>query len=241
MKRLLITLAAVGALVSPALADFYLAGDFNGWTSTGTLLTQTSPGIWQATVTGLANNSYHEFKITDGSWDNTEFPRPYGGPNSWLYADGSGNVTVTYDVNAYSDGWLNANNRIGISTDPGTWTAIGDWQHEVASGDWLNNASQTAMTAVGGGVYQLQEALTPGTYQYRAVLTGTWTGIGTDARDTDAYNLSFSVTADDPNVTFSVNALNGTIKLDMAPVPEPSTIALLGFALAGLFCFRRRQ
>ena len=100
MKKLLITLATAGALVLPALADYYVAGDFNGWSATGNLMTETTPGsgIWQATDLNVGSGR-HEFKITDGTWDTS-----YPGPNSWLVADASGVVSISFDVNSYSDG-----------------------------------------------------------------------------------------------------------------------------------------
>ena len=104
MKKLLIAFITVGALVLPALAaaPYYVAGDFNGWNSSGNLMTETflGSGIWQAPLS--MSTGYHIFKVTDGTWS-WNVP---GSGNSWLYTDGSGNVTITYDANTYADGWI---------------------------------------------------------------------------------------------------------------------------------------
>lgn len=82
--------------------------------------------------------------------------------------------------------------------------------------------------------------LAPGTYQYKAVNTGSWDAIGSDFRDVNANNAQFTVTAADPRATMWVNALNGTIKVNVGPVPEPSSIAALALG-AGIILRRRRK
>ncbi|HET7626047.1 MAG TPA: hypothetical protein VFM25_12360 [Verrucomicrobiae bacterium] len=126
MKTKLAIAVFTSAMTLSGFAQFYVAGDFNGWSANGTLMTETSTGsgIWQATIAGLGNSARHEFKITDGAWDGSDKPAA----NSWLYSDADGNVTITYDTNNHSDGWENSIGRIGVSLDPGTWTAVGDWQ-----------------------------------------------------------------------------------------------------------------
>jgi hypothetical protein len=233
MKKLLLAIVASAALALPsqAAAPYYIAGDFNGWNSAGNLMTETfsGSGIWQVGLN--MGTGRHEFKVTDGTWG-WNVP---GSGNSWLTTDGSGNVTITYDANTYSDGWSPASGRIGVNVDPGTWTAAGDWQ------GWNNANPATAMTSIGGGIYQYSTYLAVGTYQYKAVNTGTWDAIGADSRGINAATASFTVNPgwDLFPTVFSVNALDGSIKVEV--VPEPSTFALLGLALAGLVAFRRRS
>ena len=234
MKKLL-TITAVLAASLPLFAQtlpLYVAGDFNGWNATGNVMTETSlgSGIWQVTLNMSAGR--HEFKVTEGDWS-WNVP----GANSWLYTDGSGNVTVTYDSNTYADGWSSASGRIGVSVDPGTWTAVGDWQ------GWNNANLATAMTAQGGGIYELQYAIgSAGTYQYKAVDTGSWDAIGSDARSINAGTLGFTTTDANQLVDFYVDALNGTIKADVVSVPEPSTLAICGLSgLAALLTVRKRK
>ncbi len=226
MKKFLITIIVAGVLASPTFAAYYVAGDFQGWDPGSSVMTETSPGsgIWTEMFGGLVANSRHEFKITQGDWS-WNFP----GANSWLYADPSGNITITYDANTYSDGWSPTSQRIGLSSDPGTWTAAGDFE------GWNNAAGN--MTSIGGGVYEYSVS-TPGSYNWKAVVTGTWDSISWDNRSVGTANWGFTVSAGEV-ANLYVNGLAGTARIEI--VPEPSALALLGCGLAGLFWLRRRQ
>ena len=231
LGTIIAAITAAVAIASPAMAQltpYYVAGDFNGWNAAGNVMTETSPGdnIWQVSLT-LDASARHEFKVTEGDWS---WSVP-GSGNSWLLTDGAGNVTLTYNANTYADGWSPAQGRIGSSVDPGTWTAVGDWQ------SWNNTGN--SMTSLGGGVYEFSATLAPNTYQYKAVDTGTWDAIGLDSRGVNAATLNFTTSAEDPTANFYVNALDGSIKVDV--VPEPSTLMLVGAGLLGALALRRRK
>jgi glycosidase len=206
----------------PPPASWYVRGDFNGWGATDPMYDDgthgdvaAGDGIYTAVVTTGTERSY-EFKIRDG--DETVWYPSSG--NSWLDTTADGEmVTITFDTNTYTDGWLPQTDIIGVSTEPGAWTAVGDWQ------GWDNANPATAMTAQGDGLYELTTAIaSPGTHQYKAVKTGTWDAVGADGRSINANTATFETTAADQNVTFTVDALAGRVRVaveEPPPVPGP--------------------
>ncbi len=153
MRKILLVMA-IALVAAPAMADYHVAGDFNGWDAAANVMTDLGGGIWTVDLSSVGGR--HEFKVTDGTWDNN-WP---GSGNSWFLGDGDGNITITFNANVIDDGWNGNWGRIGTSTDPGTWTAVGDWQ------GWDNTGN--SMTALGGGIYQYKQALAPGWYQVQS-------------------------------------------------------------------------
>jgi len=232
MKALVAGLA-LALLVTPALADYYVAGDFNvAWdpANAGYQMTETFPGseIYTLDLAGETPGR-HEFKITDGTWGWTQ-----PSANSWLVDDGDGNVTVTFDNNTYADGWSPTWGRLGVNEDPGAWTAVGDFVSELGGADWNNADPFGAMTPMGGGIYSLTAVLPAGHYMWKAVVTGSWDSISWDARSVNTANWEFDVDAVNNTAILQVNALAGTVRIDV--VPEPAS--LLGLLILGLI--RRR-
>ena len=223
MRKLAVLLVVV--MATPVLGDFYVAGDFNSWNATGNIMTDVGGGVYSVDIT-LGADEFHEFKVTDGTWDDVW---PQSG-NSWLWTDGDGNISISYDTNVYADGWLGTTERIGLNYDPGhQWSAAGDFN------GWNNNDAAWYMTAEGGGIYSVSGMIaTAGTYWGKAVESGGWSAIGGDARSVNADNIEFSTSADNEMVTFRVDVLTGVTQI----VPEPASLALLG--LGALALLRRR-
>jgi hypothetical protein len=226
MKKFLVVLMVMAALglVASASAAYYVAGDFNGWNSAGNLMTDNLDGTYLVSLSGIGAGR-HEFKVTDGTWGWS-----YPGPNSWLYADGSGNVDITFNTNTVSDGWSPAQNRLGLSTDPGSWTVAGSFQ------GWDNANPATAMTSLGGGIYMLSQALTAGEYWFKPVVTGSWDSISEDGRNTNTNNMYLNL-ASDSVVNIYVNSFDGVARTEI--VPEPATMLLLG--IGSLLAIRRKK
>src|ERR1017187_628719 len=218
-KRLSVFFVVVAAVVCTLSANaqtYYVAGDFNSWSTTANVMTQITAGVWQASLTNLSAGQ-HKFKIIDGNWSDPAYPTNANGYDSWLFPNSNGNVTVTFNANTVADGWYGKVDRIGVNDDPATWTAVGNWQ----GGNSTNPA--TAMTSLGGGVYELSTNLPPGAYQYQAVVTGAavgtnyWWAIGVDYRSTGASPLLFTnATAGPVSYHLYVNPSVGVITVSNA-------------------------
>lgn len=134
--------------------------------------------------------------------------------DNWFRGDADGVMTITLDTNEYTDGFFPQTNRVIISDDITDWTVIGNFQTQLGGvGDYVNNDPNTLMTDAGGGLFQLTTVIpTPGTYNFRAVETGSFFGIGSDARRDNANNLDFITFEDDQEVTFEVDTNRGAIR-----------------------------
>ncbi len=82
----------------PDASQVFLAGSFNGWSTTAAPMTKDASGSWSAVVD--LKTGKHEYKfVVDGTWTtdpdnpNTK-PDPYGGVNSVLEIDGAGAIVV---------------------------------------------------------------------------------------------------------------------------------------------------
>ena len=209
----------------PDICNPYITGEMDGWNSAAHRMTETGTGtnIYTYTYSTLTADTRYEFKVTDSTWG---WSHP--GPNSWFYTDGTGGVTVEFDMNVISDGWDPTQYRFGLDTDPAAgWTAVGDWQSEIGSGaDWTNNDPLTVMLDPEfDNIYTYQgTGLPQGTYVWKAVVTGSWDGIGFDARSVNAGNQEFYIPGPTDTVTMEVDALTGAIRLtapcDNSPIGD---------------------
>lgn len=237
MKQAVAILASVALMATPALADFYIPGTFNGWDNT-TPMTETSAGsgVWEYGVPAQnpGDNLLMDILSVSGDWNSKVHPSG----NQWAKADAAGTNTITLDTNAAGDGWYPDAMRVGVAFEPATtWTAVGDWQDQVAGGgQWDFSHPGTAMNDMGGGIYMYEATLNPGIWQYKAVQTGTWDAIGGNSRNVNADNFGFETTAVNPIARMWVNVFAGTVKVDV--VPEPASLALVSLGLLALI--RRR-
>jgi hypothetical protein len=224
MKKYLLVILALLGLAVPVNAAYYIAGDFNGWNAAGNLMTDNLDGTYSVSLSGIGAGR-HEFKVTQGDWSWN-----YPGPNSWLYADASGNIAITFNTNTVSDGWSPNQYRIGLNNPGVSWNIVGDLC------GWNNADPLWTMTSMGGGMFMLSTTLNPGTYYWKSVITGTWDSLSWDNRSVNTANTELVVAATSV-VNFYVDDLGGRVKAEI--VPEPMTMALLG--LGSLFLARRKK
>jgi len=241
MKKLITIIATIAALTAArqVMAQYYVAGTFNGWNVAGNVMTQTSPGIWQVSLTSLSAGA-QQFRITDGS----NWLYPSSGGNSWFWEDNTGNVTITFDTNTYGDGGTPAQYRIGVSSDG--WA-----QQMYLPGDYNGwNTTGNPMTYEGGGIYEETLTLAAGTYNFKALAavgngadgiswdSGDWYAYGYTGADLWSANLWLTSDGVDP---LQVTVNEGIGDVTVTTIPEPSTIALACAGLAGLLMIRRKH
>lgn len=256
MKRLCIAFCGVALAVGlvPAVGwgaspPVFVPGGWNSnpWDPNSNMMTNNFDGTYSVTIGGQTPGARYEFKLVeDTDFDGGDWgpdPNRPGPGNSWAYADGSGNVSITYDRNQVFDGWLTEEYRIGgpaANMDPGAWTFVGDFQSELGGSDWDNGYAGSSMSFIGGGIYQWTGSLPAGSYNGKAVRTGSWDAIGKDNRSVNADNFPFSVGGASDIVTFRVDSLRGVAQVTVESIPEPASLGLLGFvALAAAFAARR--
>jgi hypothetical protein len=128
------------------------------------------------------------------------------------------------------DGWITKQFRVGVSTEPGSWSLVGDYN------GWWNADPSQLMTSMGGGIYSITQTFAAGNYNLKPTQTGKWDAIGTEGRSIDAWNYWLSLPSAS-QVTVYVDAFAGTMKVNV--VPEPATLSLLG--LGALAMFRRKK
>jgi len=91
----------------------------------------------------------------------------------------------------------------------------------------------------GGGLWSVDVTISAiGSYSYKATGGSFDSQWGTNGRLNNSANWSFATTVVNEPVTFLLDVSKGAISI--AQIPEPSTLVLVGLALAGLACGRKR-
>lgn len=248
---MLMVLAIVGLAV-PASAGQWLRGDWNGWGDdvnfpTQDPMTDNLDGTFTRTMTGFTASERVGFKVYDDIMETW-----YPGSNSWLYADGAGAITVGYNTNTVSDGFLPTTSRLGLSTDGNNvgWVIAGSFGEPNGPGypDWSNTG--IPMTALGGGIYRVGLNLPMGggpswiegnedgnIYAWKAVVYGSWDSIAESGRNVNTANSFVTVSPGYEGEVFYVDAYTGVVRTG---IPEPATCLILGLGIVGLVMRRRR-
>ena len=232
MKSFLSIAVAVAVLATPAFGQVWIigpatngSGGGGGWDMPADLiaLTETDPNSglyeysdWDEFLFPLGEFAYNQ---NDFEWN-----KFIESGNQWVNIAIGELTTVTFDTNTYDDGWMPEQYRVSTSRPATTWTAVGTFQQFLNGGsNWINDEPATMMTETspGSGIYELSFTGIPeGTYEYKAVVTGSWNAIGTDSVSVNANTAFMLVTSEADQITLSVDAVNGLLKyqIDANPV-----------------------
>lgn len=221
------------ALLIPAASQVHaqvpvIAGSFQGWDPpTGPVMTEVSPGIFEATITGLTAGEFHEFKIldTDGitpAWGNPEWTAT----NNWFSVDPSGNITIRLNTNIGMTGENNQN--VGTSSSNWTPQLVGDFMDEAGgTGDWTNPDPLFDMSFVAGTQWtKTLNVSTAGTYLVKIVTNGQWNrqfnnrGWG----DLFAEDFSFTTTLPNQDVVFTFDTLTPSLTIEPQVAAPPALV-----------------
>src|ERR1035437_231165 len=228
MKKLLTVLTFLLFSIALHAQVWYVAGSLNGWCSSCNAMYDdgtngdavSGDGIFTANIT-IATPGRYEWKVTKSDLS-TSYPSP---GNCWVLTTIPNQVVkFTFNSNTLADIWQPNNNILNADDMPANnILAVGDLQgwnnsgpqimhDDGLDGDWL----------AGDGIYCWHYVVaTPGTYSWKAVISGTWDGWGSDDRGVNANNASVITNAPNQDVYMYLDKNTGRITstiIDALPV-----------------------
>lgn len=217
IKSLGIAITLMAAISISQAQSYYVAG--GALTPTWTPDTnQMSGGPSVYTLTTATSTNFNEFKITDGTWNNT-----WPGSNAKINGDSNGSNTFYFYPGSFNDGWFPLANRVGYENPPGdSWELSGDF----TSPNWGDDPT-ALMSTNSNGVFTVNYVLpSVGTHSFKFKIVGTWDGaVGQDFGMSSA-NISFGTVTPNQSVEFKFDPVNGRYQVNIPPVTNQVVFAV---------------
>jgi len=243
--RLIIWLCATITTTSAHAAEITLMSPtVNDGSFESNVVTDTTFGVRQGPFT-IASGVWNITNTQNGGWHGGMLTNIPNGANSVVLAGANGENAL------FSDGTNSTQNSAtatSISLFGGQYLAVhaGDvfsWSFTLNS--WGFDSSGTLQLNFGGGDIQTvgTGVAGDGNISVFETISGTYTATAADAAG-GQLNATFTIetgkTSTGAGGIGSTNVYGDDVQLSVAPVPEPSTIMLLGLAMGGMATVRCR-
>ena len=196
---------------APVEASYYVAGTDGlcgvGWDPgyAGNKMTLNAAGLYEKTFNAVPAGE-HEFKITDGTWDNS-WGKDGGWDNYILKLTEEKNVTITFNADTKAI-------NVILSAPEQPYYVAG--VKELCGNEWACDDAANKMTLNAEGLYEkTYEGVVDGTYEFK-VTDGTWT----NSWGNGGSNYSFEVTElSNVTITFDPATKEITVTVTKAELP----------------------
>ena len=196
---------------APVEASYYVAGTEElcgvGWDPgyAGNKMTLNAAGLYEKTFNAVPAGE-HEFKITDGTWDNS-WGKDGGWDNYVLNLTEEKNVTITFNADTKAI-------NVILSAPEQPYYVAG--VKELCGSEWACDDAANKMSLNAEGLYEkTYEGVVGGTYEFK-VTDGTWT----NSWGNGGSNYSFEVTElSNVTITFDPATKEITVTVTKAELP----------------------